>query len=198
MSRLRAFLCRLTALFSRRRLEAELAEEIESHLALSIDENIRRGMPPGDARREALRCFGGVEQMKEVYRDRRSLSFFETLWQDLRQGQRNLRRSPMVWALAVVTLAAGLGANATVFTTARAILSRPIEIFDQRRTVVLYSVNERQGLKRSRTSRDDYLAWRERAQSFDRMVACFSTTRVFAGQAEPESRSVVRVSPDYF
>ena len=59
-------------------------------------------------------------------------------------------------------------------------------------------MNERQGLKRSRTSRDGYLAWRERAQSFDRMVACYSTTRFFAGQAEPESLSVVRVSPDYF
>ena len=78
MSRLRIFLSRLRGLFLKRNLEQELADEIQSHLEMQIEDNQRQGMSPDEARYAALRKFGGVDQMKEIYRDRRGLRFVET------------------------------------------------------------------------------------------------------------------------
>ena len=85
---------RIAALFRRRRLEKDLDDELRSHLEMAIELNARKGMSPADARREALRSFGGLEQTKEIYRDQRGLPMIETTLQDLRFGLRMLRRSP--------------------------------------------------------------------------------------------------------
>jgi hypothetical protein len=78
------FLFRLRGLFIKRKLEQELADEIQSHLEMQIEDNQRRGMTPDEARYAALRRFGGVDQVKEIYRDRRGLAFVETFLRDLR------------------------------------------------------------------------------------------------------------------
>src|SRR5207247_1794057 len=83
---------RIAALFRRRRLEKDLDDELRSHLEMAIELNARKGMSPADARREALRSFGGLEQTKEIYRDQRGLPMIETTLQDLRFGLRMLRR----------------------------------------------------------------------------------------------------------
>ncbi len=142
--------------------------------------------------------FGGVGQMKESWRDRRGFPGIETFFQDLRQGARNLRRAPLIWLMAVATLAIGLGANATIFTMVRAILFRPIEMLNPDSAVIVYSLNQRQGLRRSSVSREDFLAWRERSRSFERLVACYSTIRGFSGQGEPRRVRTDRVSSGYF
>src|SRR5213080_3932547 len=120
-----ALLPRIDALFRRRRLEKDLDDELRSHLEMAIEINLRKGMSPADARREALRSFGGVEQTKEIYRDQRGLPMIETTLQDLRFGLRMLRRSPGFSLLAILCLTLGIGANAAVFSWIEGILFRP-------------------------------------------------------------------------
>jgi macrolide transport system ATP-binding/permease protein len=122
---LRTFFQRLAAVFRRRRLEHDLDAELHSHLEMSVELNLRKGMSPADARREALRSFGGVEQTKEIYRDQRGLPLIETTWQDLRFGLRMLRRSPGFSVIAILCLTLGIGANAAVFSWVEGILFRP-------------------------------------------------------------------------
>ena len=100
MSSLRIFLSRLRALFQKRKLEDDLAAEIQSHLEMQIEDHVRQGMSPEEARYLALRKFGGVEQVKETYREQRSLPEVETFWRDLRYGFRMLRRNPGITAVA--------------------------------------------------------------------------------------------------
>src|SRR6267142_2545755 len=121
----RTFLQRLAALFRRRRLENDLDDEFRSHLEMSIDLNLRKGMTPADARREALRSFGGLEQTKELYREQRGLPMIETTLQDLRFGLRMLRRTPGFSILAILCLTLGIGANAADFSWVEGILFRP-------------------------------------------------------------------------
>src|SRR5206468_6859741 len=116
---------RIAALFRRRRLEKDLDDELRSHLEMAIELNARKGMSPADARREALRSFGGLEQTKEIYRDQRGLPMIETTLQDLRFGLRMLRRSPGFSILAILCLTLGIGANAAVFSWMEGILFRP-------------------------------------------------------------------------
>src|SRR5947209_10685925 len=119
------FLRRLAALFRRRGLEDDLDEELRSHLEMAVELNVRKGMAPEDARSEARRSFGGVEQTKEAYRDQRGLPMIETMLQDLRFGLRMLRRSPGFSILAILCLTLGIGANAAVFSWIEGILFRP-------------------------------------------------------------------------
>src|ERR1700674_2780002 len=121
----RTFLHRLAALFRHRHLEDDLDAELRSHIEMAIDLNLRKGMSPENARREALRSFGGVEQTKENYRDQRGLPMIETTFQDLRFGFRMLRRSPGFSLLAILCLTLGIGANAAVFSWVEGILFRP-------------------------------------------------------------------------
>ena len=116
---------RLAAPFRRRRLEGDLDEELRSHLEMAAETNLRKGMSSKDARHEALRSFGGVEQTKELYRDQRGLPMIETTFQDLRFGLRMLRRSPGFSILAILCLTLAIGANAAVFSWVEGILFRP-------------------------------------------------------------------------
>jgi macrolide transport system ATP-binding/permease protein len=121
----RTLLHRIAALFRRRRFEDDLDAELSSHLEMAVELNMRKGMTAADARREALRSFGGIEQTKEIYRDQRGLPMIETTLQDLRFGFRMLRRSPGFSILAILCLTLGIGANAAVFSWVEGILFRP-------------------------------------------------------------------------
>src|SRR5450432_3938424 len=121
----RALIHRLTSLFDNRRLEGDLDMELRSHVEMAVEMNLRKGMTAGDARREALLSFGGIDQIKEIYRDQRGLPMIETALQDLRFGLRTLRRSPGFSILAILCLTLGIGANAAVFSWVEGILFRP-------------------------------------------------------------------------
>ena len=140
MRHLRAFFIRLTELFRKPRRERELAAEMESHLQLHIDDNLRSGMTSQEARRQALIKLGGLEQIKEIYRDRKGLPMLETLLRDLRYAGRVLRKNAGFSFVVIFTLALGIGANTAIFSVLESQLWRPLPFPDSERLVDVHVV----------------------------------------------------------
>ena len=126
MRSLRAWLVRFGGLFDKRRSEQEIGDEIESNLQFHIDDGLRNGMNPQEARRQALIRLGGIEPAKEAWRDRARLVPLETAMADCRHAVRQLRRSPVFAVTAILTLTLCVGANTAVFSIADAVLFRPL------------------------------------------------------------------------
>jgi len=146
--RLRAWCLRFAALFHKEQQDCELAEELESHLQMHIEDYLRSGMSPAEAHRRAVIKLGGVEQVKEQYREQRSIAWLETLQQDVRYGLRLVRKNPGLTTVVILTLALGIGPNTAVFSIVNSMLLRPLPVTNPSQIVVPFVWQKGDSLQR--------------------------------------------------
>ncbi len=199
MTWLRVVALRIREMFAKRRLNAELSEELEAHLEMLTEENMQRGMPAEEARREARIALGGVEQVKEAVRDQRGLRFLESFVADVRFGARMLRKNPGFTAVAVLTLALGIGANTAVFSVVNSVLLKPLNYPTAEELVALHQIapgaaglaDFENGL---RLSPSMYFTYAEQNQAFQSLGVWATGTANVTGMSEPEQVRTVDVS----
>jgi predicted permease len=192
---------RLRSIFERRQVERELDEELEFHIALKTDEYCAKGMTPGEARRAALRDMDGLTQRKEECRDMRRVAWFDNTVQDIRYGMRSLRNAPAFTVVAVLTLAAGIGANTAIFTVIDKVLLRPLDFPEPDRImqITLFSPGWAQGKTSVTLSLAEFNVIREQRKVFDEIAAWDAGKGVnLTGVAAPEQLKAMHVNADYF
>ncbi|MEJ7809327.1 MAG: ABC transporter permease [Gemmatimonadaceae bacterium] len=195
---LRRGLLRLRALLDRPAAERELDDEIRFHIEREAEERVRRGASPGDARRDALRAFGGVERHKDDCRDARGVRPLEELAQDLKYGVRALRKNPGFTTVVVLTLALGVGANTAVFSVVNGVLLRPLPYREPEQIVTLWQHNRTSGETRDDVSPANFLDWRERVRSYDGVAMIEPYGLDLLGPDGPESIRTWLVSDGFF
>jgi len=201
-----AWLSRLRALFASRRLDEEFTQEIGAHLDMLTADLVRRGLSPDEARREARLRFGGPMQIHESNREERSLPFVDATLQDIRYGVRALRRYPAFFAVAIATLAIGIGAGTAVFSVVGAVLLRPLPYKDPSALVRIFETNPLRRWTRNIAAPANWADWRTRNKSFTDIAAYEQFTNsgsgagdlFLTGVGEPQGLKALGVSGNFF
>ena len=188
---------RLRSLFRRRLVEAEMDDELRFHLERQTEKYVAAGVSRVEAERLARIELGGLAQARENCRDARGVSFAETLLQDLGLGIRLLRKSPGFTAVAVLTLALGIGANTAIFALVRTTLFHALPARASNRLVVIWINNLGHGWARIGPSGQDYLDWREQSTSFEDLFLFEHGSGTVTGNGEPEQVAGLRVTTNF-
>jgi predicted permease len=199
------FLPRLNSLWRnllhRERVEKELTEELQAYVELLAEAKLREGLGLEAARRAALVELGGVEQVKENVREVRMGNFIRSARQDVRYGLRVLLKSPVFTAVAVLSLALGIGANTAIFSVVNGILFRPLPYPDSERLVAVWHTPPQEsfpGLDRFSVSPANYLDWREQSRSFEQIAAYEYAGFSLSTSSDPVPVTGAAVSADFF
>ena len=187
---------RLVALLRNERLDRELDEEIQAHLEMAELDAIATGISAEEARREVRRRFGGIAQIKEAHRDRRSTRWIETFLKDVRHGLASLKRNPAFALTAVGVLALGIGANTAMFSLVDAVLLKPLPFPEPERMVRVWESPPDGSYNTVNTL--DFLDWKRLNTVFEALSAARPEDAGLTGLGEPERISGWRVSADYF
>ncbi len=188
---------RLRSLLRRRDAERDLDEELQYHVQCQIKEFTAAGMTVEEARRAALLSFGGVEQWKEECRDKRGLTFLESILADMLYALRSMRRNPGFTTAAVLCLALGIGANTAMFTAINSVLLRPLPYADSERLVTVFESSKR-FQARTQATWLMYCALRDRSRTLDGIASYVRTGLTLTGSDAPVDLDGVAVSASFF
>jgi putative ABC transport system permease protein len=184
---------------SRKKMEEELEKELRFHLEQHTADLITQGLDPDEARRRARLALGGPEQVKEQCRDARGTRWLEDLLQDLRYGMRMLMKKPGFALIAVITLAAGIAANTTIFSVVDALILRPFNFPNQERLVMVWERGEKEGgFYYGPVTPGNFNDWREQNRSFERLIAIDGRSFDLTGAQQPERFGGHGVSAGFF
>jgi predicted permease len=186
MRKLRRFARRLIFWTRVQRDEERLRAEIDEHLASQTEENLRAGLSPEEARRQAVMKFGAVEAIKEDYRDQRSLPFAEALLHDARYALRGLRRSPAFTATVILTLALGIGATTAIFSVIDGVLLKPLAYPHPEQLVAVWLTAPGNNIKDLNPSSTIYFVLRDQNRTFQDVALYTGESRNVTGFGEPE------------
>ncbi len=186
---------RLAALFRKPRLDGELDGEIRAHIEMAELDAIAAGLDSEEARRQARRSFGGIEQMKEDHRDQRSIPWAENLWRDSRYGLASLGRDPAFAAVTIALLALGIGANTAMFSVVDAVMLKPLPFPEPQRMVRVWESTP-QGPNGTTTL--TFLDWKRQSDIFEALSVESATKAAVATGGDPARVSGKQVSADYF
>jgi predicted permease len=189
---------RVRSMVGRNALESGLNEEIRFHIDQQTEKNMRAGMAPEEARRQAFIKFGGTERIKENTRDQYRAALVEDVFRDLRYGARALRRSPGFTLVASLTLALGIGANTAIFSVVNTVLLQPLSYHDPGRIVFVWERNAAIGKERDLVSAPNYLDWKSQNAVFETLGAYRDGGFALTGAGAPESVTSTNVSSSLF
>ncbi len=196
INRLRAWFSKLTGVVSTQQQEQDFSSELDSHLQLHIDDNLRSGMAPSEARRQAILKLGGIEHTKQAHREGRTFPLIETTLQDIRYALRQLRRSPGFTITATLMLALGIGASIAIFAFVDAALIKPLPYADPTR---LADVAEHGvAFHRSNLSYQDFRDWQRLNKVFSSVEAYTGGGFLFQTPSGVEPVPAARVTDGFF
>lgn len=188
----------LRNLFAIHRTEADLDQEVRSHLELLTEENMRQGMPPADARRAAQIELGGIEQVKQEVREIRIGNWFHSMVSDFRYGLRLLRKSPGFAAVAILTLALGIGANTAIFSVVYAVLLKPLPYRQPDQLFNIFQAQPAEGIPIDGWSYPNFEELQNQNHTFGEMAGTQHHQLTLTGRGEPTVVNTSVVTPDLF
>src|SRR5437868_732406 len=186
MARLREWVSRLWGTLRRNPNHDQLEEELRAHLELAADDLRRRGGSPEESSRAARVHAGGVVQAMEATRDQRGLPWLENLVRDARHGLRVLRRSPGFTAVALITIALGIGANTAIFSLINAVLLRPLPFADPERLVIVWEDLTFAGFSHNTPAAANYADIKAQSRTLEDVAALDFRSFNLTGDGEPE------------